>query len=38
MDKKGKALISTEIKTIERELKAEKPKTHLIVAAMQNLK
>ena len=38
MDKKGKALISTEIKTIETELRAEKPKTHLIQAAMQNLK
>lgn len=38
MDKSGKDLISTEIKTIEKELKAEKPKTDLIQAAMRNLK
>ena len=38
MDRENKTLISTEVKTIETELKAEKPKKYLIQAAMQNLK
>ena len=38
INKRGKTIISTEVETIETELNAEKPKTHLILAALHNLK
>lgn len=38
VSKRGKTVIATEVDIIETELKAEKPKTHLIFTALHNLK